>query len=110
MAFTPCARPGCIAPHAWLDDGRSLYDTFGAGFTLLVAGSPDDSDSALLELATRAAAEANVPLTISAPDHKGLDELYEARFALIRPDQHVAWRGETWPDDGVNLFKRVSGQ
>ncbi|NMM04214.1 FAD-monooxygenase [Paraburkholderia sp. RP-4-7] len=109
-AFTPCARPGCIAPHAWLDDDRSLYDTFGTGFTLLVAGSPDNNDSAALERATREAAEASVPLTISAPAHKGLDELYEARFALIRPDQHVAWRGDTWPDDGVSVFRRVSGQ
>jgi FAD binding domain len=34
--FQPCARPGCLAPHAWLDDGSSLYDHFGLGFSLLV--------------------------------------------------------------------------
>jgi len=26
---------------------------------------------------------------------RGLLELYQARYALIRPDQHVAWRGDS---------------
>ena len=27
--YRPTARPGYLAPHAWLADGRSLYDAFG---------------------------------------------------------------------------------
>ena len=35
----PSAYPGCLAPHAWLADGSSLYDHFGVGLTLLVLGA-----------------------------------------------------------------------
>jgi Aromatic-ring hydroxylase, C-terminal len=35
--------------------------------------------------------------------------LYEANFALIRPDQHVAWRGDRLPEDCDALWARVTG-
>ena len=38
-----------------------------------------------------------------------LRERYEAKFALIRPDQHVAWRGSDLPTDWDGLFARVTG-
>ncbi|MBV8747120.1 MAG: hypothetical protein JO134_18950 [Xanthobacteraceae bacterium] len=34
--YRPCARPGCLAPHAWLADGSSLYDHFGQAYSLLL--------------------------------------------------------------------------
>src|SRR5207253_4302454 len=34
-SFTESTVPGCRAPHFWLPDGRSLYDAFGQGYTLL---------------------------------------------------------------------------
>ena len=34
--YQPSAHPGCLAPHAWLDDGSSLYDHFGRRFSLLL--------------------------------------------------------------------------
>ncbi len=36
MDYRQSAYPGRLAPHAWLDDGRSLFDLFGPWFTLLV--------------------------------------------------------------------------
>src|SRR3546814_8740310 len=42
--YVPNARPGCLAPHTWLPDGRSLYDLFGIGFTLLVALGANESE------------------------------------------------------------------
>jgi 2-polyprenyl-6-methoxyphenol hydroxylase-like FAD-dependent oxidoreductase len=91
--YTPSARPGSLAPHAWLADGRSLYDLFGAGFTLLVLAGANDGDVANAERD----AEANgVPLTVIRPDAAVLMELYGSRLTLIRPDQHVAWRGDRW--------------
>jgi hypothetical protein len=36
-------------------------------------------------------------------------ELYDADFALIRPDQHVAWRGNRLPDDLNGLLNLVTG-
>lgn len=93
QVYTPSARAGCLAPHAWLPDGRSLYDLFGQGFALVVAESADkgEIDKALADAETLGA-----PLSVVRPDGVDVEALYEARLALVRPDQHVAWRGNRW--------------
>ena len=105
--YVPSARPGHLAPHAWLHDGSSLYDHFGPGFTLLgIAGAGSEE----FESASRAAREANVPLRVIQPREPALPSLYPTRFTLIRPDQHVAWRGNVWPQEGLALLRYVTGQ
>jgi 2-polyprenyl-6-methoxyphenol hydroxylase-like FAD-dependent oxidoreductase len=87
--YTPSACPGGRTPHAWLAEGDSLFDHFGPGFTLLqMAGKRDDARDF-----TQVAAERGIPLTLLYIRNKTLRELYEADLALLRPDQHVAWRG-----------------
>src|SRR4029077_10363605 len=88
--FQPCARPGCLAPHAWLDDGSSLYDHLGLGYCLLLLA---DSGLSSAHAIADAAQAASVPLKVLDLRAAGLAQLYEAPLALIRPDQHVAWRG-----------------
>ena len=39
----------------------------------------------------------------------GIGELYERRFVLVRPDGHVAWRGDAMPDDPLAVVDRVRG-
>ena len=91
--YTPSSRPGCVAPHAWLADGSSLYDAFRQGFALLAGAAAEDGDLA----AARAQAERrSVPLTIVRLGAEIDPELYPAALTLVRPDQHVAWRGEQW--------------
>jgi len=105
MLYTPSAHPGCLAPHLWLSDGSSLYDHFGDGFTLLIA---DDDPHATDEFLA-AAAKRKVPVkALSLPDQR-LRGRYGARFALIRPDQHVAWRGDSFPADCEGLIARLTG-
>ena len=101
--YHPKAIPGCLAPHRWLGD-TSLYDLFGTGFTLLVLdiGHGDDILRARAD-----AAQAGMPLTIVELDDAPLRELYEQPLALIRPDQHVAWRGQVWP--GAEVLRTVTG-
>jgi 2-polyprenyl-6-methoxyphenol hydroxylase-like FAD-dependent oxidoreductase len=96
--YKPSARPGCLAPHAWLDDGRSLYDAFGTEFTLLVA---DDADQVEIDRAVNEARSLGVPLTVVRAVEVPVEELYEAKLALIRPDQHVSWRGDHWEDSAL---------
>ncbi len=103
--YVPSAAPGSIAPHGWLDDGRSLYDLFGHGFTLLVFAEGADEH---MEAAQREAERGGTPLTVVILDDAAIAARYEARLALIRPDQHVAWRGDTWPD--CDLFTLVTGR
>lgn len=88
--FQPCARPGCLAPHAWLENGCSLYDQLGSGYSLLLLADAGTSTAGDI---TGAAKAAGVPLKVLDLRHTELAELYEAPLALIRPDQYVAWRG-----------------
>jgi 2-polyprenyl-6-methoxyphenol hydroxylase-like FAD-dependent oxidoreductase len=101
--YLPSAAPGCLAPHQWLDDGSSLYDHFGPGFTMLVL---DGCASEEADKAQRQAERLGIPFNIFMTSNKAVAELYQRRLALIRPDQHVAWRGQTVPDD---LLARVTG-
>lgn len=89
--YRPCAYPGAVAPHCWLPDGRSLYDLFGRGLTLLaLRDTTADEVSAIRS----AAARERVPLELATVADDRLRTIYGASFALVRPDQHVAWRGE----------------
>ena len=82
-SYTPTACPGGRPPHYWLPDGTSLYDLFGFEWTLLsFADRPRET-----------AADVKI-VDVHDP---ALRELYGADFALIRPDQIVAWRGSSAP-------------
>jgi hypothetical protein len=58
--FTPSTVPGCRVPHFWLADGRSLYDAFGPGYTLLVT-RPGVATDAIVDAAARAGVPLQVP-------------------------------------------------
>ncbi|MFI7225376.1 FAD-dependent monooxygenase [Nonomuraea angiospora] len=68
-------------PHRWLAPGVSLYDRLGRGFS--VVGDQRLPGAAALAEQAR---ELGVPLR--AVDLPGTP------LTLVRPDQHVAWRGE----------------
>ena len=102
--YRPSAHPGARLPHAWLPDGSSLYDLLGDGFTL-VRLAPGPSECPLAD----AAAKAGVPLTIVDLAHlPRLRQHYGADLVLVRPDQHVAWRGRSC-EDAAGLLARVIG-
>ena len=94
--YTPSARPGSLAPHAWLPDGRSLYDLFGPGLALVAAPEASVQDIAQAEAEAR---QAGAPLRVVRPEGVPVRELYGAALALVRPDQYVAWRGMRWSPD-----------
>jgi len=98
QVYTPSARAGNLAPHAWLPDGRSLYDLFGQGFSLLLA---DTADEVEVSRAAQEAATLGVPMKLVKPQSVPVADLYGATMALVRPDQHVAWRGDRWEDKAL---------
>ncbi len=102
--YVPTGTPGGRAPHAWLADGRSLYDTFGFEFSLLRLGPKAPEATAF----AKAAAQRAMPLTIVDLPQEELRDLYAADLALIRPDQIVAWRGNREPDNIDNLLSKVT--
>ena len=101
--YVPNACPGARAPHARLGDGV-LYDRLGPGFTLLSFGGAPDAEPLF------AAAEARgLPLSPATVDDADGREVYDADLVLIRPDHHVAWRGDRLPRDCGALVDRVRG-
>jgi 2-polyprenyl-6-methoxyphenol hydroxylase-like FAD-dependent oxidoreductase len=93
-SYVPTACPGGRPPHLWLADGRSLYDVFGFEWTLLCM---------------REAPRADVPdVRIVPMGEAAVRELYGADFALIRPDQIVAWRGND-AAEGWRALERIRG-
>lgn len=103
--YVPTAKPGGRPPHAWLDDGRSLFDCFHAEWTLLALG-PDPPDAAAFDAAARALA---LDLRVVRLPQAPLRALYEAPLVLIRPDQIVAWRGHA-AGDAHRVLMRATGR
>jgi hypothetical protein len=87
----------------WLAPGKSILDLFGTGFVLLQFA---DGPTGALEAA---AAACNVPLAVHRIDNAAAADLYERRLVLVRPDGHVAWRGDVVPDDAPGLVDTVRG-
>jgi 2-polyprenyl-6-methoxyphenol hydroxylase-like FAD-dependent oxidoreductase len=104
--YIPSARPGSLAPHAWLGRNKSLYDLFGREYTLLVTRPGADAD---VKRITSAARDRAMPLAVVQPGVERLARLYGARLALIRPDQHVAWRADELSIDAGELLDVVRG-
>jgi 2-polyprenyl-6-methoxyphenol hydroxylase-like FAD-dependent oxidoreductase len=102
--FESSSVPGCRAPHFWLPDGRSLYDALGDGYGLIRFDPSVAIDGLLSEVKRR-----GVPLTVLDVSDAGAAAIYQKRLALVRPDRHVAWRGDAQPADARELIERLRG-
>ena len=107
--YTPTARPGHRAPHAWVDDGRgmrvSMLDYYGDGFALLRLGADKLNVSAWVA----AAKDVGMPLRVVDVADPAVAKLYACRLALVRPDGHSAWRGDSSPADVRSIIDTVRG-
>jgi 2-polyprenyl-6-methoxyphenol hydroxylase-like FAD-dependent oxidoreductase len=103
--YVPTTWPGARLPHVWLHPGRSVHDAIGDGYTLLRLGG-SKADTGGLERAMKALGAPFDTLTIreSAPR-----DVYGYDLILLRPDLHVAWRGNTAPADPGQLAALVTG-
>ena len=105
LVYTPTTAPGVRLPSTYGRDGVALYDRLGPWFTLLsFAGQPDRAWR-------NAALHRCIPLDIVVIDDARLAPIYAADLVLVRPDQHIAWRGgadtsKTPPD---SILARVTG-
>ena len=105
--YVPTARPGARAPHVWLKDGSAVQDHISAGYTLLRCGG-SEADTRPLRDAYR---QISCPLgVLDVSDSPQVREIYETDYVLLRPDLHVAWRGDEPPKDPVGLAQLVTGQ
>lgn len=102
--YTPTTWPGGRPPSVVLGDGTFLFRRLGTGFTL-VDFTGDGRAAPLLD----AAARAGVPLTHTVVRDEPARELWGRDLVLLRPDQHVAWRGNRSPADSSAVLGHVLG-
>lgn len=100
LVYEPIVTPGARLPSTFLRDGSALYDHLGPWFTLLRFGDADPSP--LIDTAP-------LPLETVIVDDAYLASIYGARLVLVRPDTHIAWRGDAC-DDGDVVWRSVLGR
>ena len=103
--YVPSTWPGVRAPHVWLQDGRSTLDLFGKGFTLLNL-SGNNADTSAFSTAASAVA---LPLEVITLNESSVQRTYERPLVLVRPDGHVAWRGDSVPENARDIIDHVRG-
>lgn len=101
--YLPSTWPGSRPPSLHLADGRAIFDLFGRGFTLLRFADHD------VDGLVAAAARRGVPLDVVDVRDPHARALYERDLVLVRPDQHVAWRGDTEPAHPLDVIDRIRG-
>jgi 2-polyprenyl-6-methoxyphenol hydroxylase-like FAD-dependent oxidoreductase len=107
VQYTPSTVPGVRLPHVWLDDGTAMQDRIGNEnrYVMLRLGGSAADASGL----TRAFAALGAPFgVLDVPDARARD-VYGHDLLLLRPDLHVAWRGNRQPDEPERLARRVTG-
>lgn len=106
VGYTPTTWPGARLPHVWLEDGSALHDRLRLGFSLLRLGPGRSHDVGALVGAFQAL---GAPLdVVDVPDAAAL-ELYGRSLLLVRPDLHVAWRGDRPPADAGRVAAVATG-
>jgi hypothetical protein len=98
--YVPSGYPGARAPHRRIGTG-SLLDRFGRDFTLLLLAPAN------AEPWERAAETLRLPLAVVRFDDAEARALYGADAVLVRPDHHVAWRGDAGADPGRVLAAAI---
>jgi 2-polyprenyl-6-methoxyphenol hydroxylase-like FAD-dependent oxidoreductase len=101
--YIPSAAPGCRLPHFYVD-GESLYDKLGREFSLV-----GDLTRPAADAFAQAAAALGVPMDAVDVDASDRAARFDAALVLVRPDQHVAWRGD-YVDDPDQVLRTVTGR
>jgi 2-polyprenyl-6-methoxyphenol hydroxylase-like FAD-dependent oxidoreductase len=105
MAYRPTTWPGARLPHLWLEGGTALHDLIGDGYTLLRLGGAAHDAAPLVS----AFAALGAPFAVLDVAEERVRDLYDYDLLLLRPDLHIAWRGNGMPGDAAALAARVTG-
>lgn len=101
--YVPTTMPGARLPSTFLQEGSALFDRLGPWFTLVNFGAADTRPL------VSAAERAGVPLQVLSLREPALESVYGRDALLVRPDQHIAWRGSA-AADGAKILSRALGR
>lgn len=103
LVHSPSTWPGSRLPHVFLEDGSAIFDHLGKGMTLIVLDESDCTSFA------KAAAQRHIPLEVLRINDANAALIFGCKLILVRPDQHVAWRGASLPIDSDAVLAVVTG-
>ena len=103
--YLPTTWPGARLPHMWLSNSSAIQDRLRSDrYTLIDFVGGHDAGPLL------SAFEALVaPLDVLVVADSRLRAVYERDLVLVRPDMHVAWRGDRLPQAVDDLAAKVTG-
>jgi 2-polyprenyl-6-methoxyphenol hydroxylase-like FAD-dependent oxidoreductase len=104
--YVPTTWPGARLPHVWLNDGTALHDRLGPGYTLLRLGRSQADVSGLV----RAYGAMGAPLDVLDIGDEPVREIAGFDLLLVRPDLHVAWRGNRLSDEAGSIASMATGR
>ncbi len=106
LQYHPTTWPGARLPHVWLEDGSAVHDRVGyeVRFTLLRFSESHDATGL-----SKAFASLGAPFSVLDLRDRRARELYGRDLILLRPDLHVAWRGNRLPEDPLRLARVTTG-
>ena len=110
--YTPNTFIGSRAPHVFLKDGTSIFDHYGLYWTLIHFSGFEGDGGEPKEL-LNAARRVDMPLKhVILKGEDNAQRVWEAPLVLIRPDGHVAWRGQVAPEtaEAAEIVKVVTGR
>ena len=103
--YHPTTWPGARLPHVWLDDGTPIQDRIPEQYVLLRLGNCQADVAPLSQAFEKLGAPFCV---LDIPDAAPRD-IYEHDLILLRPDMHVAWRGNAMHKAPDHLAAVVTG-
>lgn len=104
--YVPTTRAGARLPHLWMKDGSAVQDHLRNGYALITSARSTEG----LEQMGEAFRSLGCPfqvLDVSEVPHAR--EIYARDYVLLRPDLHVAWRGNSMAADPTGLAAVVTG-
>jgi 2-polyprenyl-6-methoxyphenol hydroxylase-like FAD-dependent oxidoreductase len=106
MTYVPSTWPGARLPHVWLKDHTAVQDRIGYGdhYTLLRLNPRADMGGL-----AKAFAAIGAPCKMLDCDDARARDIYGYDLMLLRPDMHIAWRGNRPPEDAEKLARMATG-
>ena len=104
--YTPTTWPGSRLPHVWIENDVPIQDMIDPnGYTLVnLSGDPNAGEGF-----ERGFRRLSVPFRTLSVSSSAARKVYERDLLLLRPDMHVAWRGDEAPANADEIVARASG-